>query len=40
MHNTIEEITSHVQTIELPNLTNNLEVKLFFKDDTTKDLAV
>jgi hypothetical protein len=40
MHNTLEEIASHVRTIELPNPTTNLEVELFFEDDTTEDSAV
>ena len=40
MHNTLEEIALHVRTIELPSLATNLEVKLFFKDNITKDLAV
>ena len=40
MHNILEEIASHVRTIELPNLTTNLEVELFFEDDTTEDSAV
>jgi hypothetical protein len=40
MQNTLDEIALHVRTIELSNLTTNLEVKLFFKDDTTIDLAV
>jgi hypothetical protein len=40
MHNTLEEITLYVRTIELLSLTTNLEVKLFFKDNITKDLAV
>jgi hypothetical protein len=40
MHNTLEEITLRVRTIELPNLTTNLEVKLFFKDNITKDLDI
>jgi hypothetical protein len=40
MHNILEEIASHVRTIDLPSPTTNLEVELFFKDDTTKDLAI
>jgi hypothetical protein len=40
MHNTLEEIASHVRTIDLPSPTTNLEVELFFKDNTTKDLAI
>jgi hypothetical protein len=40
MHNTLEEIASYVRTIDLPSLTTNLEVELFFKDNTTKDLAI
>jgi hypothetical protein len=40
MHNTLEEIASHVRTMELPNPTNNPEVESFFEDDTTEDSAV
>jgi hypothetical protein len=40
MHNILEEIASYVRTIDLPSPTTNLEVELFFKDDTTKDLAI
>jgi hypothetical protein len=40
MHNTLEEIASHIRTMELPSPTTNPEVESFFEDDTTEDLAV
>jgi hypothetical protein len=40
MHNTLEEIASHVRTMELPSPTTNPEVESFFEDDTTEDSAI
>jgi hypothetical protein len=40
MHNTLEEIASHVRTIELPSPTTNPEVESFFEDDTTEDSTI
>ena len=39
MHSTLEEIATYVKTIELLTLLTNLEVKSFFKNNTTKDLT-
>jgi hypothetical protein len=40
IHNTLEEIATCIRIIELLNLITYLEVKLFFKDNNTKDLAI
>jgi hypothetical protein len=40
MHNTLEEIATHVKIIELPNPTTYPEVESFFEDDNTEDSAV
>ena len=39
IYNILEEIAMYIRTIELLNITTYLDVKLFFKDNTTKDLA-
>ncbi|HEY9845481.1 MAG TPA: hypothetical protein V6D03_04725, partial [Candidatus Caenarcaniphilales bacterium] len=37
MHNTLEEIATHVKTIELPNPINEPDTESFFEDDTVED---
>jgi hypothetical protein len=37
MHNTLEEIATYVRTVELPTLSNNLEIDSFFEDKLVED---
>ena len=37
MHNTLEEIATHVRTIELPTPSINPETDSFYEDEPTED---
>jgi hypothetical protein len=37
MHNTLEEIATHVRTVELPTPSNNPEINSFFEDEPSED---